>query len=80
MTEQSETVIWEGSVDHGKWIAKVVGIPNSETRATLQIFDSSGSMRYQREVGASYSSDYNANARYMKEWSSIILNWVDNNS
>jgi hypothetical protein len=80
MTEQSETIIWEGSVDKGRFFVKVVAIENNLTRGTLQIFDSSGVMKYQREVNAVLSSNVEANSRNVKEWTDIILDWIDNKS
>ncbi len=77
--EPEETLVWEGSVDKGKWFVKVVGIPNNPVRGTLQIFNSAGEMKYQREVSVNQSGPTNYSST-VSEWQKIILNWVDNQS
>jgi len=48
-------------------------------RGTLQIFNSAGEMKYQREVSVNQSGPTNYSST-VSEWQKIILNWVDNQS
>lgn len=74
-----ETLVWEGSVDKGKWTVRVFGIANNSTRGTLKIFNEAGEIRYQREVSVDQSGPTNY-SKTVTEWQKIILNWVDNQS
>jgi hypothetical protein len=81
MTEQlQETVIWEGSVDKGRFTAKVVGIPNNSFRGILKILDLEGTERYQNEVGVSYDAPFGAGIKDVREWHKLITAWIANQS
>lgn len=75
---EEESIVWEGNVDKGKWLAQVVGIPNNEYRGILKIMDSDGNVRYQREVSVSSRVYFGPERNDVKEWSKVILDWVDN--
>lgn len=78
-TTETGTLVWEGSVDKGKWIVRVFDIPNNPLRGTLQIFNEAGEVRYQREVSVDQTGPTNY-SKTVTEWQKIILNWVDNQS
>jgi hypothetical protein len=78
-TEETETLIWEGSVDKGRWTVRVFGIPNNPVRGTLKIFNSADEVKYQREVSVDQAGPTNY-SKTVAEWQKIILNWVDNQS
>lgn len=81
MTEQpQETVIWEGSVDKGRFTAKVVGIPNNSFRGILKIVDLDDVERFQSEVGVSYDAPFGAGIKDVREWHKLITTWVNNQS
>ena len=81
MTEQlQETVIWEGSVDKGRFTAKVVSIPNNSFRGILKIIDLDDVERYQAEVGVSYDAPFGAAMKDVREWHKLITTWVANQS
>jgi hypothetical protein len=81
MTEQSqENVIWEGSVDKGRFTAKVVSIPNNQFRGLLKIQDLDGFGLYESEVGVSYDAPFGAGVKDVREWHKLITNWISNHS
>jgi hypothetical protein len=81
MTEQpTENVIWEGSVDKGRYIAKVVSIPNNYVRGVLKIIDLEDVERYSREVGVSQDAPFGAGISDVREWHKVITDWVSNKS
>jgi hypothetical protein len=81
MSEQlQETVIWEGSVDKGRYMAKVVSIANNQTRGILKLIDLDNVERYQAEVGVSYDAPFGASIKDVREWHKLITFWVSNQS
>jgi hypothetical protein len=75
-----EQIVWEGTVDRGKWVAQVSRIPNSDFRGVLKIKDTDGVLKYQREVAVSSTPYVGPESKEVREWSKIILDWVDNKS
>jgi hypothetical protein len=80
MSEQTESVIWEGSVDKGRYVAMVMSIPNNQTRGVLKLVDLDGVERYQAEVGVSYDAPFGAGIKDVREWHKLITSWITNQS
>jgi hypothetical protein len=80
MNEQSETTIWEGSVDKGRYTAVVVSIPNNQTRGILKLVDLDGNEKYQAEVGVTQGAPFGAGIADVREWHKLITTWVANQS
>lgn len=80
MSEQTESVIWEGSVDKGRYMAVVMSIANNQTRGILKLIDLDGVERYQAEVGVSYDAPFGAGIQDVREWHKLITKWVTNQS
>jgi hypothetical protein len=81
MSEQElETVIWEGSVDKGRFVALVVSIPNNQTRGILKLVDLDGIEKYQAEVGVTQGAPFGAGIADVREWHKLITTWVANQS
>lgn len=76
--QQVETVIWEGSVDKGRFVAMVVSIPNNQFRGVLKLIDLDGVERYQAEVGVSYDAPFGAGLNDVREWHKHITSFIAN--
>jgi hypothetical protein len=78
MNEQQETVIWEGNVDKGRYVAMVVSIPNNQSRGVLKLVDLDGVEKYQAEVGVSYDAPFGAALKDVREWHKLITTFIAN--
>ena len=74
-------IVWEGTVDAGTWIVRVVSDSADGATARLEILDgATKTIRFSEPTALSYGAMFGADASDIHEWQDRAISWIDSQS
>lgn len=78
MTEEDENVVWDGTVDHGRFICKVVRTSNYTGTLTVVVPEIDDEEILREDVDLSYGAQWGPDVDDVRAWQDKAIEAIDN--